>query len=637
MSGTFRPSRLGPPPKNPFSQHFSNESLNHIPIGEKSLEDNEDGADEDEDEYEYEDEELENEHVAAYLSNLKQKLRPTHSRSKIFPHRFKIVARLSILSIIILIVGYVLINRISAHVRTRQFDPYWVDDIDTHQYSYKDDIESINLQDSNEKLRISEKIISSRLDAPFQLGCSIPDTSQPRANAAFVVLARNSEVENVVKSMKSLERHFNQWYNYPWIFLNDEEFNDNFKQTVSKYTASKIEFGTIPADKWNFNPNINKEEFNEYINGQGDRGIMYGNLESYHKMCRFYSGFFYKHELVKKLDWYWRVEPDVEFYCDITYDPFIEMEKRGKVYGFTVMIHELYYTVPGLFRETKAFIKKSKLRVGTAWDLFIHNSKFTRGKNSKDYDNIRTKHEILKELEENINIEKFLKLNKKKDKHVKRFNPELIKKLSRNAYKKPNLYEDRIDREEYNLCHFWSNFEIARTSIFTSPEYENYFNYLERSGGFYKERWGDAPIHSLAVGMMLDLKDIHYFRDIGYRHSTLGHCPGNSKKNQLRYKSSDTYTGYQEDSYWLSPDKPTNNGVGCRCRCPSGFKDIEDSSSGCINLWREFTSDSFATFEPVNLDEWESKLNKEVSDYISRGGDYGYSNIIEKLHNANQL
>lgn len=28
--------------------------------------------------------------------------------------------------------------------------------------------------------------------------------------------------------------------------------------------------------------------------------------------------FFYKHELLAKYDWYWRVEPDIKYFCDIT-------------------------------------------------------------------------------------------------------------------------------------------------------------------------------------------------------------------------------------------------------------------------------------------------------------------------------
>lgn len=33
----------------------------------------------------------------------------------------------------------------------------------------------------------------------------------------------------------------------------------------------------------------------------------------------------------------------------------------------------------------------------------------------------------------------------------------------------------------YNLCHFWSNFEIGDLNFFRSPAYEAYFDHLDRS------------------------------------------------------------------------------------------------------------------------------------------------------------
>lgn len=38
-------------------------------------------------------------------------------------------------------------------------------------------------------------------------------------------------------------------------------------------------------------------------------------------------------------------------------------------------------------------------------------------------------------------------------------------------------------------------------------------------------RWGDAPVHSLAVAMLLRKDEVHFFNDIGYKHNPLMHCP----------------------------------------------------------------------------------------------------------------
>ena len=43
--------------------------------------------------------------------------------------------------------------------------------------------------------------------------------------------------------------------------------------------------------------------------------------------------FFYRHPLLEKYKWYWRVEPDVHFRCDIDFDPFLFMEDHNKTYG----------------------------------------------------------------------------------------------------------------------------------------------------------------------------------------------------------------------------------------------------------------------------------------------------------------
>lgn len=54
--------------------------------------------------------------------------------------------------------------------------------------------------------------ISEKYDKVFATGClPVERTDGPRANAAFVVLARNKEVDGVIQSMKSIERHFNRW------------------------------------------------------------------------------------------------------------------------------------------------------------------------------------------------------------------------------------------------------------------------------------------------------------------------------------------------------------------------------------------------------------------------------------------
>lgn len=61
--------------------------------------------------------------------------------------------------------------------------------------------------------------------------------------------------------------------------------------------------------------------------------------------------------------------------------------------------------------------------------------------------------------------------------------------------------------------------------FFRSKAYTDYFNYLDKTGGFFYERWGDAPVHSIAAAFFLPRSEIHFFHDIGYRHSPYIRCP----------------------------------------------------------------------------------------------------------------
>ncbi|ODQ66174.1 glycosyl transferase, partial [Nadsonia fulvescens var. elongata DSM 6958] len=326
--------------------------------------------------------------------------------------------------------------------------------------------------------------ISTRDDAPFSTGClARPDNQGPRANAVLVVLARNQEMNGIIDSMRSLERHWNRWFNYPYLFLNDESFNSTFKEAVARETQSEVKFDIISPDLWQFPSWANPDEVAEGIIKQGDQGIMYGAMESYHKMCRFYSGKFYHHPALAEYDWYWRLEPDVKFYCDMTYDPFVQMEKTDKVYGFTIAIKELAETVPNLFRASKAFMRKRNITSRGMFEMFVKPTP----------EEERRKHQSKKDLshQENDTIPIDADPQYPPGSILHSANPDL------------SVTGDNMGGEAYNLCHFWSNFEIASLEFFRSEEYNAFFDHLDRAGGFWHERWGDAPVHSIAAGMFL--------------------------------------------------------------------------------------------------------------------------------------
>jgi alpha 1,2-mannosyltransferase len=77
----------------------------------------------------------------------------------------------------------------------------------------------------------------------------------------------------------------------------------------------------------------------------------------------------------------------------------------------------------------------------------------------------------------------------------------------------------------YNMCHFWTNFEIVDLNFLRSEAYSTFFRFLDTANGFFYERWGDAPVRSIAASLFLSKTQIHHFDDIGYFHNPNHNCP----------------------------------------------------------------------------------------------------------------
>ena len=304
-----------------------------------------------------------------------------------------------------------------------------------YQYTTREQLKSILESDTHETNFCIEKT----------------SISPPKTNSTLLMLCRNSDVFSVLETIQNIQDRFNDKYNYDYTFLNDVPFNYEFIYLVSSIIPhGKINFGLIPIEHWSYPSHINISLATEIR--QNYANVPYGDSESYRHMCRFYSGFFYKHELVKQYQYYWRIEPGIKIYCDIDYDVFEYMIINDKKYGFVISLFEYSETIPTLWNHVVQYINDNEIK------------------------------------------------------------SELLPLLT-------NKYN------WYNLCHFWSNFEIANLDIFNNDDYENFFQYLDNLGGFYYERWGDAPIHSIAIALFLQKKDIHWFENIGYYHVPYLQCP----------------------------------------------------------------------------------------------------------------
>lgn len=140
----------------------------------------------------------------------------------------------------------------------------------------------------------------------------------------------------------------------------------------------------------------------------------------------------------------------------VTSDPFLKMIENNKTYGFTIAVKELRETVPNIFRYASAYKRNNNLTSQGLWEMFVEPQE-------------------------------------PKEQHD---DPNALPDEPKPSSQAP-IDPEAMDGEKYNMCHFWSNFEIAKLSWFRSKEYNDFFETMDRSGGFWMERVSHIYIYIL--------------------------------------------------------------------------------------------------------------------------------------------
>ena len=114
------------------------------------------------------------------------------------------------------------------------------------------------------------------------------------------MLARNSDADGAVHAVRSVEDRFNRNYSYPWVFLNEEPFSDEFKRytrpsflfmlscmltpvpllphssRISIVASGPVYFGQVPEGHW-YQPSwVNETRAKEERDKMQAENIIYG-------------------------------------------------------------------------------------------------------------------------------------------------------------------------------------------------------------------------------------------------------------------------------------------------------------------------------------------------------------------------
>ncbi len=261
------------------------------------------------------------------------------------------------------------------------------------------------------------KVDTKYTSKSFELKKSTKLDNYKRVNGCVIILVKNSQLTKLKNTLTQFEKNFNNKFNYPYVLLNNEEFPIEFKQKISKLSNSIIEFGLIAEEHWSVPKWINMKLMRKSLKNIGF------NL-SYRLMSRYFSGFFFKHNLTLKYEYYFRMDTDSIFPCQINQDIFLELKQKNKLYGFAIGDHEDLSTIPTLWPSIQNWLDETEYR-------------------------------------------RIMPLN------------NAIEFVSNN-----------FGKSLTSSCMFYNNFEIASFSLFRNKVYSDFFDYLDKRGGFFYERWG---------------------------------------------------------------------------------------------------------------------------------------------------
>lgn len=79
-----------------------------------------------------------------------------------------------------------------------------------------------------------------------------------------------------------LQDRFNRKYHYPYVFLNDEPFSDEFKKYTTGAASGPCSYGLVPKEHWSDTPEwIDQDRAKRAREQMKKDNVMYGESISY--------------------------------------------------------------------------------------------------------------------------------------------------------------------------------------------------------------------------------------------------------------------------------------------------------------------------------------------------------------------
>ncbi|KAF9981617.1 alpha 1,2-mannosyltransferase 2.4.1, partial [Modicella reniformis] len=150
-----------------------------------------------------------------------------------------------------------------------------------------------------------------------------------RANGVLVMLVHEDHLQEARETIRQVEDRFNRDRDYSWVVLSPIPLTNRSQTLVRHLSKRIIAFGTIPHDQWRLPTWVQAAKVRSADYAKMRLGMNETSLMTRHRW-RYMSGFLARHELLDPYEFFWRVDPGVEIFCDIHDDPMVIMKSSGQ-------------------------------------------------------------------------------------------------------------------------------------------------------------------------------------------------------------------------------------------------------------------------------------------------------------------
>ncbi|KAG0088060.1 alpha 1,2-mannosyltransferase 2.4.1 [Podila epicladia] len=200
-----------------------------------------------------------------------------------------------------------------------------------------------------------------------------------KANGVLVVFTSEEQIQDARQTVRDMEDRFNRGRNYPWVILSALPLTERSKLLTAQLTKGTMTFGTVPRAHYRMPKSIDVGK-----SMAKDRDLIFAGVNinrtaiSERHRWRYLAGFLARHELLDGYEFFWRVDPGLEIFCDIEDDPMLAMKKNGQKFAWSMSTTEHKDGVPSAWTFVDTF-KKTHADV-----LPQHNSEFFLTKETGD-------------------------------------------------------------------------------------------------------------------------------------------------------------------------------------------------------------------------------------------------------------